>query len=95
MTFLSASGILGKNKQLTRRNLMIFARISDASAKTKLVEAIKKADKTYIYRRLMTVRLSSEGKTVTQLADIFKVTPQTIRHCIHAYNAGGLEAATP
>ena len=95
MNFLPASGILGENKQLTRRNLMIFAHISDKSAETKLGEAIKEADKTYVYRRLMTVQLSSEGKTVTQLADIFKVTPQTIRDSIHAYNSGGLEGVTP
>jgi transposase len=74
---------------------MIFACISDEALKTQLIEAIKRCEKPYIYRRLMTVQLSAEGKKVSDLADIFKVTPQTIRGCIHAYNQGGLEQLLP
>jgi transposase len=74
---------------------MIFAHIRDESAKAQLVEAIKATDKPHVYRRLMVVQLSSEGKTVPQLASIFKLTPQTIRKSIHAYNAGGIESAMP
>ncbi len=74
---------------------MIFAHIRDKSAEAELIEAAKEADKSYVYRRLLTVQLSAEGKTVPQLADIFKRTPQTIRKSIHAYNTGGLEAVMP
>ena len=74
---------------------MIFATIPDEALKTQLIEAIKSCTKPHIYRRLLTVQLSAEGKKVSDLADIFKVTPQTIRGCIHAYNQGGLEQLLP
>lgn len=74
---------------------MIFATISDESAKTKLIEAIKRCEKPHVYRRLMTIQLSAEGKKVNELADIFKVTAQTIRAFIHSYNHGGVEQLLP
>ncbi len=74
---------------------MIFATISEEAGKTQLIEAIKSCHKPHIYRRLLTVQLSAEGKKVSELTSIFKVTPQTIREFIHAYNQGGLEQLLP
>ncbi len=74
---------------------MIFATISDEAGKIQLIEAIKSCTKPHIYRRLLTVQLSAEGKKVSELTSIFKVTPQTIREFIHAYNQGGLEQLLP
>ena len=74
---------------------MIFATISDEAGKIQLIEAIKSCHKPHIYRRLLTVQLSAEGKKVSELTDIFKVTPQTIRAFVHAYNQGGLEQLLP
>ena len=74
---------------------MIFACISDKASKTQLIEAIKSCQKPHIYRRLLTIQLSAEGKKVSELTDIFKVTPQTIRIFIHTYNQGGLEQLLP
>jgi len=74
---------------------MIFATISDEAGKIQLIEAIKSCQKPHIYRRLLTVQLSAEGKKVSELTDMFKVTPQTIRAFVHAYNQGGLEQLLP
>jgi transposase len=74
---------------------MIFAVISEESAKAELIETIRRCKKPHLYRRLMAVQLSAEGKTVSELASIFKVTPQTIRAFIHAYNQGGVEQLLP
>ena len=76
---------------------MIFAHADDESESTRaeLIDAIRCADKPYIYRRLMAVRLSSEGRTVSELSAIFQLTPQTIRKFIHAYNQRGLAPLTP
>jgi len=74
---------------------MIFATISDEAGKIQLIEAIKSCHKPHIYRRLLTVQLSAEGKKVSELTSIFKVTPQTIRAFVHAYNQGGLEQLLP
>ena len=63
--------------------------------KRKLLDAIRNADKPYIYRRLMAVRLSSEGRNVSELSEIFQLTPQTIRKFIDAYNQGGLAQLMP
>ncbi len=68
---------------------MIFAHVDDESTRAELIDAIKSADKPYIYRRLMVIRLSSEGRKVSELWEIFQLTPQTIRKFIHAYNQGG------
>ncbi|MBI1923838.1 helix-turn-helix domain containing protein [Candidatus Poribacteria bacterium] len=74
---------------------MIFACIETESETAKLLEAIQQAEKPDIYRRLMTIQLSAEGTSANQLADIFKLTPQTIRGFIHTDNQGGIEPLIP
>ena len=68
---------------------MIFAYVDDQSTQAELLDAIRNADKPYIYRRLMAVRLSSEGRNVSELSEIFQLTPQTIRKFIDAYMYAG------
>ena len=74
---------------------MIFAYVDDQLTQAELLDAIRNADKPYIYRRLMAVRLSSEGRNVSELSEIFQLTPQTIRKFIDAYNQGGLAQLMP
>ena len=45
-----------------------------------------------VYKRLKVVELSSRGYTVRALAALFNVCQQSIRHYLHAYQRGGLEA---
>jgi len=74
---------------------MIFARIETETAQQELQRAIKSAEKPHIYRRLLTIRLSAEGKTVNELANLFQLQPLTIRRYIHAYNENGLSELMP
>ncbi len=63
---------------------MIFACISDKVSKTQLIEAIKSCQKPHIYRRLLTIQLSAEGKKVSELTDIFFFHPPDHSH-LHSY----------
>ena len=74
---------------------MIFADVDGESTRVELIDAIRRAHKPHIYRRLMAIRLSQEGRTVSQLSQIFHLTPQTIRKFVHAYNQGGLVQLMP
>lgn len=74
---------------------MIFACIENEVAQQELQRAIKSAEKPQIYRRLLTIRLSAEGKTVNELANLFQLQPLTIRRYIHAYNENGLSGLIP
>lgn len=74
---------------------MIFARIETEMAQQELQLAIKAAEAPHIYRRLLIIRLSAEGKTVNELASLFQQTPLTIRRYIQAYNQEGLSGLMP
>jgi len=74
---------------------MIFAKVETQEAKKELQEALKDAKKSYLYRRLLIIQLSSEGKTVPELASMFSVTEATVRQYIHDYNSGGLDGIIP
>lgn len=74
---------------------MIFARVETEETQHQLQQALKEADRPYIYRRLLIIRLSTQGKTVNELSCLFQLTPLTIRKYIHAYNTGGIKALMP
>lgn len=74
---------------------MIFARLETEEAKQELQQAIRDAEKPYIYRRLLIIQFSASGKTVNELAALFFLTPLTIRLYIHAYNTGGIAGLLP
>ncbi len=74
---------------------MIFARISSEEDEEKLQLALKEALKPYIYRRLLIIQFSAQGKGVVELASLFRLHPLTIRKYIHAYNRDGIQGVVP
>jgi len=74
---------------------MIFAKVETEAAKKELQEALKSAQKSYFYRRLLIIQLSSEGKSIPELASLFLLTEATVRQYIHDYNNGGLVKIIP
>ena len=73
---------------------MVFAKVDD-KGRAELKEALKKAEKTKWYRRLKSVQMSSEGQTITEIAEFFDLNYNTIRSYINRYNAGGLDGLKP
>ncbi|MBC8227922.1 helix-turn-helix domain containing protein [bacterium] len=74
---------------------MIFAKVETEAAKKELQSALSSAQKSYLYRRLLIIQLSSEGKTVPELVSMFNLTEVTVRQYIHDYNDGGLDSLFP
>ena len=74
---------------------MIFARISSEEDEEQLHTALKEALKPYIYRRLLIIQFSAQGKGVVELASLFRLHPLTIRKYIHAYNRNGIQGVVP
>ena len=74
---------------------MIFARISSEEDEEQLHTALKEALKPYIYRRLLIIQFSAQGKGVVELASLFRLHPLTIRKYIHAYNRDGIQGVVP
>ncbi|MBM3120513.1 MAG: helix-turn-helix domain-containing protein [Chloroflexi bacterium] len=74
---------------------MILARVDTEETQHQLQQALKEADRPYIYRRLLIIRFSTQGKTVKELSGLFQLTPLTIRKYIQAYNTGGIKALMP
>jgi len=74
---------------------MIFAKVETEEAKKELQSALSSAKKSYLYRRLLIIQLSSEGKTVPELVSMFTLTEVTVRQYIHDYNDGGLDRLFP
>jgi len=74
---------------------MIFARISSEEDEEQLHTALKEALKPYIYRRLLLIQFSAQGKGVVELASLFRLHPLTIRKYIHAYNRDGIQGVVP
>lgn len=56
-----------------------------------LTQAMKKSKNIKEYQRLHIIQLSSKGKTVLELADLFERGTATIRDYIKRYNTGGLK----
>ena len=74
---------------------MIFAKVETEAAKKELQEALKRAKKSYLYRRLRLIQLSSDGKSVQELSSLFSLTEAMVRQYIHGYNDGGLVKIIP
>jgi transposase len=74
---------------------MIFAKVETEEAKKELQEALKSAKKSYLYRRLLIIQLSSEWKNIPELASLFLLTEATVRQYIQDYNDGGLVKIIP
>ena len=65
---------------------MIFAKVKDQKEQERLDKAIDKAKDKKWYRRLMIVKLSSQGKLTRHLKKEFDVGEATIRRYINSYN---------
>ena len=74
---------------------MIFAQIETEEDIEKLQLALRKAEKPSIYKRLLIIQFSAQGKTVMELAFLFNLHPLTIRKYIHAYNQEGIKGLMP
>ena len=75
---------------------MIYAEVSDASARDHLESALCEATHLKWYRRLMIIKLSAtEGLSVPHLAKLFNLSDDSVRSYIHKYNTSGLEALMP
>lgn len=74
---------------------MIKAFVETEEAKKELQSALNAAKKSYLYRRLLIIQLSSDGKTVPELASMFGLTEVMVRQYIHAYNDSGLAGLQP
>lgn len=70
---------------------MIFAKVINGGLKL-LKKELKSTKDARWYRRLKIVQLSSQEKTVLQLAKDFDVCEATVRDYITRYNKGGLES---
>jgi putative transposase len=74
---------------------MIDAKVETSEKKVEIEAALKDAKNISWYRRLKVIQLSSQGKSVPELAQLFDVCSSVVRHYIHLYNKGGLEKLAP
>ncbi len=70
---------------------MIFAKVIDEGLKL-FEKELKSTKEAKWYRRLKIVQLSSQKRTVPQLAIDFDLCEATVRDYIRRYNEGGLKA---
>jgi transposase len=69
---------------------MLYANITPKNHE-QLTQAMKQSKNIQEYQRLHIIQLSSKGKTVPELADLFERCTATIRDYIKRYNTGGLK----
>ncbi len=74
---------------------MLFVRTLTPEEDKELPQRLKAATKTKVYIRLKTVELSSQGKSVQEIAALLGRHPNSIRSYIHRFNDGGLDAVMP
>ena len=74
---------------------MIYVHPLSCEEQQALEAALKASEKVYWYRRLKVIQLSSQGKSVPELAQLFDLSEATIRGYIHVYNQGSLEQLIP
>lgn len=69
---------------------MLYAHASEEEQK-QLAQAMKQTQNLSWYQRLHIIQLSSKGKSVTELSDLFGRCTATLRDYIKRYNKGGIE----
>jgi transposase len=69
---------------------MLYAEVSPQTY-DRLLNAIQQSSDRNWYRRLKIIQLSSQGKSVPELATLFDLCKATVRDYIKRYNAGGLD----
>lgn len=68
---------------------MLFANVSPEDSE-RIAEAMKQTKDIRLYQRLHIIQLSSKGKSVPELTDLFERCADTVRKYIKSYNHGGL-----
>ena len=74
---------------------MIYAIVKSKEEQQLLDKEIKEAKDKGWYRRLMLIKLSSQGRLIRHLKKEFGFCEVTIRSYIHRYNQGGLDGLRP
>jgi transposase len=72
---------------------MLYAQISPQTNK-EVLKALKQTADSKWYRRLKIIHLSSQGRSVSELATLFDCCTATVRDYITRYNAEGLAGLT-
>lgn len=70
---------------------MLYAKVSPEDH-VLLDQELKTTRDANWYRRLKIIQLSGQGKSVSELAELFDVCPATVRDYLHRYTRGGLSA---
>lgn len=73
---------------------MLYAQLTKEEQK-QLRDELKIAKEVKWYRRLTIIHLSAQGFSVPELAEMFALSPASIRTYIHEYNEGGLAKLQP
>ena len=73
---------------------MLYAQVN-AQARQAIQAAMRTTPNAKWYRRLKVIDLSGQGCKVSELAQLFDLTPTTIRGYLHAFNAAGLDGLCP
>lgn len=68
---------------------MLYAQVSPEE-QTRIAKAMKQTKNISWYKRLHIIQLSSKGKSVTELSDLFGQCQATLRDYIKRYNKGGI-----
>jgi len=69
---------------------MLYAKV-DEESRALLEQELKAAQDAKWYRRVKIIHLSSQGRTVSELAAEFDLSKATVRDYLKRYNQGGLE----
>ena len=72
---------------------MLYAQV-DEESRARLEQELKAAQDAKWYRRVKIIHLSSQGKTVPELAAEFDLSRATVRDYLKRYTQGGLEGLT-
>ena len=75
--------------QKVEEKVMIYANV-DEQGQQELEQAMKKTNDKKWYRRLKTIALSNQGRSVPEIAAIFDLSQAVVRTYIKRYNEGGL-----
>lgn len=73
---------------------MLYAKV-DAQDREVIQAELNKTSDAKWYRRLKIIDLSVQGYSVPELAQLFDLTPATIRNYVHRFNAGGVAGLHP
>jgi len=70
---------------------MIYAKVSPED-QVLIAQELRTTRDAKWYRRLKIIQLSGQGKSVSELAELFDVCKATVRDYLHRYTRGGLSA---